>query len=74
MRALRGEDFRLVINGIDQLAIKHNSVMLEACNTSFGALPGRSDEFAECITPGGDCSLAGGRRQFSFVAGPPAVA
>ncbi len=35
MRALRGEDFRLVINGIDQLAIKHNSVMLEACNTSF---------------------------------------
>jgi len=35
MRALRGGDFRLVINGIDQLAIKHNSVMLEACNTSF---------------------------------------
>ncbi len=35
MRALRGEEFQFTINGIDQLAIKHNNVMLEACNTSF---------------------------------------
>ncbi|MGH8034703.1 MAG: hypothetical protein ACREO9_05710, partial [Lysobacterales bacterium] len=35
MRALRGEEFKLAINGIDQLSIKHDNVMLEACNTSF---------------------------------------
>jgi len=35
MRALRGEEFQFAINGIDQLSIKHNNVMLEACNTSF---------------------------------------
>jgi CBS domain-containing protein len=35
MRKLRGEEFRFTINGIDQLAITHDNVMLEACNTSF---------------------------------------
>lgn len=35
LRALRGEQFRFSINGIDQLAISHDNVMLEACNTSF---------------------------------------
>lgn len=35
MRSLRGEEFRFNINGIDQLAISHDNVMLEACNTSF---------------------------------------
>jgi len=35
MRSLRGEEFRFRINGIDQLAITHDNVMLEACNTSF---------------------------------------
>ncbi len=35
IRALRGEEFQFTINGIDQLTIKHNNVMLEACNTSF---------------------------------------
>jgi len=35
MRALRGEEFQFQINGIDQLSVKHNNVMLEACNTSF---------------------------------------
>jgi CBS domain-containing protein len=35
IRALRGSEFRFTINGIDQLAFKHDNVMLEACNTSF---------------------------------------
>ncbi|HET6564728.1 MAG TPA: hypothetical protein VFG52_04890, partial [Xanthomonadales bacterium] len=35
LRSLRGEEFRFSINGIDQLAISHDNVMLEACNTSF---------------------------------------
>ncbi|NNL96010.1 MAG: CBS domain-containing protein [Xanthomonadales bacterium] len=32
---LRGKDFQFSITGIDQLNIKHDNVMLEACNTSF---------------------------------------
>jgi CBS domain-containing protein len=32
---LRGKDFQFTINGIDQLTVKHDNVMLEACNTSF---------------------------------------
>jgi CBS domain-containing protein len=35
IRALRGKDFEFTINGIDQLSVKHDNVMLEACNTSF---------------------------------------
>ena len=35
MLALRGKDFQFTINGIDQLTVKHDNVMLEACNTSF---------------------------------------
>lgn len=35
LRSLRGEEFRFSINGIDQLSISHDNVMLEACNTSF---------------------------------------
>ncbi len=35
MMALRGEEFNFSINGIDQLAIRHDNLMLEACNTSF---------------------------------------
>jgi CBS domain-containing protein len=35
LRGLRGEDFQFTINGIDQLIVKHDNVMLEACNTSF---------------------------------------
>ncbi|MBT8049225.1 MAG: CBS domain-containing protein [Xanthomonadales bacterium] len=35
IRALRGDEFRFTINGIDQLSVKHDNVMLEACNTSF---------------------------------------
>jgi CBS domain-containing protein len=35
IRSLRGSDFQFTINGIDQLSVKHDNVMLEACNTSF---------------------------------------
>ncbi len=35
MTALRGGDFKLNIRGNDELSIKHNSVLFEACNTSF---------------------------------------
>jgi len=35
IRALRGDEFEFTINGIDQLTVKHDNVMLEACNTSF---------------------------------------
>lgn len=33
--ALRGDDLQFTINGIDQLTVKHDNLMLEACNTSF---------------------------------------
>jgi CBS domain-containing protein len=35
IKALRGEEFEFTINGIDQLVVEHDNVMLEACNTSF---------------------------------------
>jgi CBS domain-containing protein len=35
MKTLRGGDFDLHIRGLDQLSIKHDSVLFEACNTSF---------------------------------------
>ncbi len=34
-RTLRGTDFELHIRGIDELTIRHDSVLFEACNTSF---------------------------------------
>jgi len=33
--ALRGDDLQFTINGIDQLVVTHDNLMLEACNTSF---------------------------------------
>ncbi len=35
MNRLRGREYDLYLRGIDELYIKHDSVMLEACNTSF---------------------------------------
>ena len=35
IRALRGDEFQFTIIGIDQLSVRHDNVMLEACNTSF---------------------------------------
>jgi len=33
--ALRGNNLQFTINGIDQLVVNHDNLMLEACNTSF---------------------------------------
>jgi len=35
MTALRGHDYEIAIRGADELRLKHDSVMVEACNTSF---------------------------------------
>ena len=35
LRAFKGGDFNLKIRGVDELFLKHDSVMFEACNTSF---------------------------------------
>ncbi len=35
MNQLRGRDYDLFLRGIDELYIRHDSVMLESCNTSF---------------------------------------
>ncbi|MEK6482544.1 CBS domain-containing protein [Catalinimonas sp. 4WD22] len=35
IRTLRGADFSLHLLGVDELTITHNSVLFEACNTSF---------------------------------------
>lgn len=43
----RGSDFELRVLGADEISIKHESVMLEACNTSFQVhLQVAPDEFA----------------------------
>ena len=34
-RELRGGDFELNLSGVDELSITHDSVLFEACNTSF---------------------------------------
>ncbi|MCP4459526.1 MAG: CBS domain-containing protein [Cytophagales bacterium] len=35
IKELRGSDFKLRIRGVDELSIHHDSVLFEACNTSF---------------------------------------
>jgi CBS domain-containing protein len=35
IRELRGSDFELYFKGVDELSIIHDSVLFEACNTSF---------------------------------------
>lgn len=35
MRRLRGSDYEFHIKGLDELIVSHDSVMVEACNTSF---------------------------------------
>jgi len=35
LREMRGEDFSLFIEGVDEVNIKHSSILFEACNTSF---------------------------------------
>lgn len=46
LKALRGEAFELRISGIDELNLRQDTAMLEACNTSFQVhLQVRPDEF-----------------------------
>jgi hypothetical protein len=35
MKDVRGDDFELHIRGVDELSVKHDSVLFEACNTSL---------------------------------------
>ncbi|MFT7377962.1 MAG: hypothetical protein ACI88Z_001798, partial [Sphingobacteriales bacterium] len=35
LKILKGEDYELKISGIDELLIKHDSALLESCNTGF---------------------------------------
>lgn len=35
MRKVRGDDFRVKVRGIDELILDHESILFEACNTSF---------------------------------------
>ena len=35
LKELRGGDYEFYIKGLDEILLKHDSVMLEACNTSF---------------------------------------
>ncbi|HET9888267.1 MAG TPA: hypothetical protein VFR10_12235, partial [bacterium] len=48
IRRLRGEEFEIRITGTDDLSLRHESVMLEACNTSCQAhFQVGPEEFAE---------------------------
>jgi CBS domain-containing protein len=48
LKELRGEDFSLYIEGVDELNLKHSSILFEACNTSFQVhLQIDPDEFAD---------------------------
>ncbi len=48
LKELRGEDFSLYIEGVDEVNLKHNSILFEACNTSFQIhLQIDPDEFAD---------------------------
>lgn len=45
---LRGEDFELNITGVDELILRHNNILFEACNTSFQChLQIEPDEFTD---------------------------
>ena len=47
MTAMRGGTFRLRMRGVDELRLEHDSMMLEACNTSFQVhLQVNAEEFA----------------------------
>lgn len=48
LKTSRGQDFSIHIKGVDELNLMHDSVMLEACNTSFQThLQINPDEFIE---------------------------
>ncbi len=35
LKTMRGDEFKLNIKGVDELIVKHKSILFEACNTSF---------------------------------------
>ncbi|WP_397446579.1 CBS domain-containing protein [Polaribacter sp. R77954] len=35
MKKIKGKDFKLYMQGVDELIVKHKSILFEACNTSF---------------------------------------
>ncbi|EDP71830.1 CBS domain pair protein [Flavobacteriales bacterium ALC-1] len=35
MKSIRGRDFRVQVKGVDELILDHESILFEACNTSF---------------------------------------
>ncbi|WP_435674403.1 CBS domain-containing protein [Polaribacter sp.] len=35
IKKIRGDDFKIHIQGVDELILKHKSILFEACNTSF---------------------------------------
>ncbi|HRJ28591.1 MAG TPA: CBS domain-containing protein [Cyclobacteriaceae bacterium] len=46
VKRLRGQDFELNINGVDELLLAHTNILFEACNTSFQAhLQVEAEEF-----------------------------
>jgi CBS domain-containing protein len=48
LKELRGEEFALNIEGVDELSVKTDSILYEACNTSFQIhLQIQPDEFAD---------------------------
>jgi CBS domain-containing protein/gamma-glutamylcysteine synthetase len=48
LKILKGEDYELKISGIDELLIKHDSALLESCNTGFQVhMQIKPDEFAK---------------------------
>ncbi len=48
LNRLRGSDYEFYIKGADEFIVKHDSVMLEACNTSFQVhFQAGPDEFAD---------------------------
>lgn len=48
LKDLRGEDFSLNIEGVDEVSVKTDSILYEACNTSFQIhLQIQPDEFAD---------------------------
>jgi hypothetical protein len=38
LKKIRGDDFKLHIQGVDELILKHKSILFEACNTSFKSI------------------------------------
>lgn len=48
LKELRGENFSLQLEGVDEINTKHDSILFEACNTSFQVhLQVDPDEFAD---------------------------